>query len=144
MTSFTRWMRFNLIGVAGFAVQLSTLAALTWLTTLPLAVCVALAVLTAVAHNFLWHERYTWPPPPPASSAANVSGARSPRTRATRWLAFTLSNGAISLSSNIFATTALVFLFPRLPLLLANAVAVALTSLLNFLVADRAIFRSPA
>lgn len=128
--TFQRWIRFNIVGVAGFAVQLSTLALLARATDLPIALCVAVAVLTAVTHNFLAHEHYTW--------------RRSAHGRAARWLAFTLSNGALSLLSNLLITVTLVSLAPRLPVLLANGAAVAVSSLLNFLIADRAIFRQPA
>lgn len=144
----TRWLRFNLVGVAGFAVQLATLAVLTHVTPWPLGVCVALAVLAAIAHNFFWHERYTWPSTSgavrrlddPADGRAAACAHR--RARAKRCLAFTLTNGAMSLLSNVVITTAVATLFARLPLLLANAIAVALTSLVNFLIADRAIFHS--
>lgn len=121
-----RWLRFNLVGVGGFVVQLSALAALTRVVRLPVAAGVALAVLAAVAHNFYWHERYTW--------------RRSAPGRAARFLAFAGANGALSLVSNIVMTTALTSL-TGLPVLPANGIAVACTSLLTFAIADRAIFR---
>ena len=61
MTPLARWLRFNMVGIAGFAVQMLTLAALDRWSAAPTAVAVTLAVLAAVSHNFLWHERVTWP-----------------------------------------------------------------------------------
>ena len=57
--SAPRWMRFNLVGAVGIGVQLAML----WLLTalgVPYLMATALAVETAVLHNFLWHQRFTW------------------------------------------------------------------------------------
>ena len=54
-----RFGRFNLVGLAGFVVQLGLLHALTRWTAWPLPVSVAVAVLVTVTHNFAWHVRYT-------------------------------------------------------------------------------------
>ena len=128
MRSTTRWVRFNLVGVAGFVVQLLTLAAVTtWLGMTP-SVAVPLAVFIAVSHNFLWHERVTWP-----------GQRRDGRLR--RWLSFNLSNGLISVVTNIMVTT-LIVAATGAPLLVANAMAVVTASVLNFLVSDRYVFRT--
>ena len=126
-TTSARWLRFNLVGVLGFAVQMGVL----WLLTSWLGVradaAVALAVLAAVSHNFVWHERVTWP---------GLPG----RTRAARWLSFHVSTGLVSLTGNL-VLTAVVMRATRWPAVPANVVAVVLLSLLNYWVSDRVIFR---
>ena len=55
-----RWLKFNLVGGIGIAVQLLALVLLKTGLHLNYLVATALAVETAVIHNFLWHERFTW------------------------------------------------------------------------------------
>jgi dolichol-phosphate mannosyltransferase len=124
----TRWVRFNLVGVAGFVIQMLTLAAVTRWLGMGTSVAVALAVFVAVSHNFLWHELVTWP-----------GQLRQGRLR--RWLSFNLSNGLISVVTNVVVTT-LVAAATGAPLLAANAVAVVMASAVNFIVSDRYIFRT--
>jgi putative flippase GtrA len=123
-----RWLRFNLIGVMGFALQTLTLWTLVHWSGLPSSLSVAIAVLVAVSHNFLWHERFTW--------------HDRPRTeRARRWLSFNASNGLISLITNV-GLTLVVIQLTGLPVVASNVVAVISASLLNFLIADRLVFRA--
>ena len=123
----SRWLRFNLVGVAGFAVQMLTLAALTHGLGVPAGIAVPVAVLITVSHNFLWHERVTWP--------------RSVRRgRFQRWVSFNVSTGIVSVVTNM-AVTPIVIAIVGLPLLVANAIAVVMTSALNFFLSDRLIFR---
>jgi len=130
MAPAMRWVRFNLVGVAGFAVQMLTLAAVTrWLGVRP-SVAVVVAVLVAVSHNFVWHERVTWP-----------GQRRDGRLR--RWLSFNLSNGLISVVTNVIVTT-LIVAATGAPLLVANAMAVVMASVVNFLVSDRYVFTGAA
>jgi putative flippase GtrA len=119
-----RFGRFNLVGLAGFVVQLGLLHALTRWTSWPLAACVAVAVLMTVTHNFFWHVRYTWP----------GTGDRW----IVRWLAFAGSNGAVSLVTNLVVTTALAGL--GVPVLAANAASVGAAALVNFVMSDRLVF----
>jgi putative flippase GtrA len=122
-----RWIRFNLIGVMGFALQTATLWTLVHWSGLPSSVSVAIAVLVAVSHNFLWHERFTW--------------RDRPRTeRARRWLSFNISTGVISLITNV-GVTMVVMTLTGLPVVASNIIAVVSASLLNFLIADRLVFR---
>jgi putative flippase GtrA len=121
----TRWLTFNLVGVAGFMIQLLTLAAATRLGV-GMSLAVPLAVLVAVSHNFVWHERVTWP------------GQRREQ-RMRRWLSFNLSTGLVSVVTNVVVTTLLVALTAA-PLLVANAAAVVIASVVNFLVSDRYVF----
>src|SRR5687768_4557694 len=118
MTPLARWLRFNTVGIAGFAVQMLILAALdTWFAA-PTAVAVTLAVLAAVSHNFLWHERVTWPGQPHEG-------------RWRRWLSFNLSTGVVSVGVNLIVTTIAVSTTGA-PLLASNMIAVATASLVNF------------
>lgn len=121
-----RWIRFNLVGVAGFVVQMLTLAVAAGVLGLRPGIAVSIAVLVAVTHNFFWHERVTWP------------GQRR-EGRARRWLSFYLSNGLISLVTNVVVTTTIVEV-TGVPLLAGNAMAVLLASVVNFVVSDHYIF----
>jgi putative flippase GtrA len=125
MSPRQRWLRFNAVGVAGFGVQIAIVAVLAHVGV-PAAIAVAAAVFGAVSHNFLWHEHVTW-------------RARSRAGRARRWLSFNLSNGLVSLVSNVVLTTLLVGATGA-PLVAANIVAVVTSSLLNFYIADRLVF----
>ena len=126
MTPRMRWIRFNVVGVAGFAVQIVTLSLLVRCAGLTTSVAVAVAVMVAVSHNFVWHEHFTWPNQP-----------RDGRLR--RWLSFHVSTGVLSVITNVGATT-LVMTLTGLPVVAANIVAVALASIVNFLVSDRLVF----
>ena len=57
---FLRWLKFNFVGAIGIAVQLGALAFFRSVLQLDYLLATALAVETAVIHNFLWHERFTW------------------------------------------------------------------------------------
>jgi putative flippase GtrA len=130
MRQTTRWLRFNLVGVAGFVLQMLTLAVVTRWLGVATSVAVPIAVLVAVSHNFLWHERVTWP-------------GRQREGRLRRWLSFNLSNGLISVVTNV-VVTAVIVATTGTPLLLANAIAVVMASAVNFLVSDRYVFSSAA
>ena len=122
--TLARFGRFNLVGVAGFVLQLALLHALTRLTSWPLAACVAVAVLATVSHNFVWHVHYTW---------------RGTTDRwLARWVAFNLSNGAVSLVTNVIVTTAVAAL--GVPVLAANVAAVGTAAIVNFFLSDRLVF----
>jgi putative flippase GtrA len=121
-----RWIRFNVVGAVGFVLQIVTLSLLVRCTGLTTSVAVTVAVLIAVSHNFVWHELFTWPNQP-----------REGRLR--RWLSFHVSTGVISVVTNVGATT-LVMGLTGLPVVAANVVAVAMASIVNFLVSDRLVF----
>jgi len=126
MTERARWLRFNAVGVAGFAVQMLTLAALERWFAVPAGVAVTVAVLAAVSHNFLWHEHVTWPGQPNEG-------------RWRRWLSFNVSTGAVSVATNLIVTT-IVAAATGASLLVSNVMAVVSASLVNFWVSDRAVF----
>lgn len=56
----TRWLKFNLVGGIGIVVQMLTLVMLKTGLHFNYLLATALAVETAVIHNFFWHERFTW------------------------------------------------------------------------------------
>ncbi len=93
----------------------------------------ALAVETAVIHNFLWHERFTWRDRPSAHARESLR----------RFLKFNATNGAVSIVGNLLIMRALVGGF-RMNYVAANLVAVGVCSLANFLLSDRVEFEREA
>lgn len=128
-----RWLKFNLIGALGIAVQLTLLLGLKSGFHLNYLLATALAVETAVVHNFLWHERYTW------ADRVHPSWQRSP----PRLLRFNLAAGGVSIAGNLPLMRLLVGL-GHMNYLIANAIAIASCSLLNFLVSEEWIFEVEA
>jgi len=121
-----RPVRFAAVGLLGFAVQLVSLWALTspagwkWLPA------TVVSVELAVVHNYLWHARWTW---------RDRGGPRIPR-----FARFQSSTGVLSLLGNVM----LMALFASaigLPAVIANALTVTVIAVLNFLIADRWVFR---
>jgi putative flippase GtrA len=127
---FSRWMKFNLVGGIGIGVQLAALTVLHSVLHLNYLLATALAVETAVIHNFLWHARLTW--------------SDRPSLRFTllliRFARFNATNGAVSILGNIVLMQLLVAEF-RLNYVLANLIAISICSLLNFVLSDRFVFR---
>lgn len=123
-----RFLRFNLVGAIGIAVQLGTLELLRR-AGVEYLVATLFAVEAAVVHNFIWHERYTW---------RDRAGALRSELLA-RLVRFHLTNGAVSLVGNALAMRWLVgeLHFPVLP---ANLIAITACCLLNFLLSDRVVF----
>jgi len=129
-----RWCRvtpFITVGAIGFVVQISTLAALTSLAHWNWLPATALSVELAVLHNFLWHERWTW-------TDRTVGAASAPFARLLR---FHVSNGLISIAGNAALMAWLVGIL-GMPAVPANALAVGAMSVLNFVMADRWVFRA--
>jgi putative flippase GtrA len=128
-----RWIRFNFVGLLGVGVQLAALAALKSGLGLGYLTATALAVETAVLHNFVWHERFTW-------KDRSKGGARAV---ALRLLRFHLGNGLISILGNLALMRVLTG-WLRWHYMPANLAAIAVCSLLNFLVSERYVFRITA
>jgi putative flippase GtrA len=120
-----RWFKFNLVGGIGIAVQLLALVVLKAGLHCNYLVATALAVETAVIHNFLWHERYTW---------ADRSGAGF-----TRFLKFNLTTGLFSIGGNMVLMKLLVDL-GQMDYLPANGIAITACSAVNFVVSDGYVF----
>jgi putative flippase GtrA len=127
--TFFRWLKFNAVGAIGVIVQLMVLAVFRSWLKLDYLPATALAVELTVIHNFLWHERFTWPD--------------RPSVRRMQWFArmikFNVSNGAISLVGNIFLMSLLVGEL-KFNYLASNMVAIVSCSLVNFLLGDRFVF----
>jgi len=123
-----RFLRFNAVGVLGFAVQLGVLALLVHAGLHYLA-ATALAVEVAILHNFVWHERWTWADRP----------AGSERTRLGRLARFHAVNGGVSIAGNLLLMPVLVRVC-GIPVLTANATAVLVCALVNFSGAERLVF----
>ena len=116
----TRWLKFNAVGIAGAAVQLSVLYTLTRFDVHYL-IATALAVEAAVLHNYFWHVRWTW------------------KGRAGSLWRFHAANGLVSIVSNLIWMRLLTG-WMEVPPVPANLAAIALTSLANFLLGERWVF----
>jgi putative flippase GtrA len=125
-----RWLRFNAVGALGIGVQLAVLLGLRSGFHLSYLLATAVAVEAAVVHNFLWHERYTW--------ADRVEP--SWRKSLPRLLRFNLSNGAVSMVGNLALMKAMVGV-GHVNYLVANGIAIAVCSLVNFLVSEEWVFQ---
>ena len=129
-----RWCRvtpFITVGVIGFVVQIAALAALTSLAHWNWLPATVVSVELAVLHNFLWHERWTW-------TDRTVAAASAPFARLLR---FHVANGLISIAGNAALMAWLVGIL-GVPAVPANALAVGAMSVLNFVMADRWVFRA--
>ena len=112
----------------GVAVQLVTLVSLTGALGLNYLIATVLAVETAILHNFVWHEHWTW-----RDRRAGVHG------RWTRLASFNLVTGALSISGNV-TFTALYVSTLGVHYAIANLMAIATCSLLTFVASDRFVF----
>ncbi len=124
-----RWLKFNAVGLAGFAVQIGALRFFSLTLGWHYLLATALAVEAAIVHNFLWHQRFTW-----------KDDARAGwRSSMQRFLEFNLSCGVLSLSGNLLLMRWLVGAI-GLPQFLASLISVTACSVANFMVSDRFIF----
>jgi len=119
LNAFIRWWKFNLVGGMGMVVQLAVLAAISRLAPGHYLVASAVAVELAVLHNFVWHVRFTW------RDRHNESLFLSQLVR------FHLSNGLVSMLGNLLLMRILVR-EARMPLLVANGIAILCCSVVNF------------
>jgi putative flippase GtrA len=129
--SLLRWLKFNLVGGIGIGVQLTALATFRSVFHLDYLLATALAVESAVIHNFLWHERFTWVDRPPERLNQSLS----------RFAKFNVSNGLVSLVGNLVIMRALVGGLEA-NYMGANLLAVAACSIVNYLLSDRFVFES--
>lgn len=124
------WIKFNVVGVAGFALQSAALFVLTHTGySISYLAATAVAVELAVLNNFIWHQRWTWSDRPTA-------------TRKETWqrlAKFNVTTGLVSLTGNLVLMSLLVGRF-RLPISGANVITVIACSLLSFFLADRFAF----
>jgi putative flippase GtrA len=122
-----RWLKFNTVGAIGIGVQLAALALLKSALHVEILWATAAAVEIAVLHNFIWHERWTWKDR--AGSHVLVRLAR-----------FNLTTGAMSIVSNLLCMRLLVAQL-HMQYLVANLLAIAVTSIANFLLSELFVFR---
>lgn len=127
-----RFLRFNAASALGIGVQLGALWVLMhWLDVGYLAATI-LAVLAAVAHNFVWHWRWTW-----ADRAIPLRGVPAALAR------FVAANGAVSIVGNVLVMAILVRV-AGVPAVAANLIAIALCGLINYWLGDTIVFRDVA
>jgi putative flippase GtrA len=122
-----RWLKFNTVGLIGIAVQLAGLAVLKSLLHVPILWATAIAVEIAVLHNFVWHERWTWK-------------GRTNSHVLVRLARFNLTTGAMSIVSNLICMRLLVGRF-HIQYIVANLIAIGVTSIANFLLSELFVFR---
>jgi putative flippase GtrA len=127
MSTFLRWCRFNLVGAAGMVVQLGALAVLTRLAPGHYLCASAAAVELTLVHNFVWHLRYTW------------RDRRGDSAILAQFVRFHLSNGLVSMLGNL-ALMHILVAEARLPVLVANGLAILCCSLVNFCLGDHWAF----
>jgi putative flippase GtrA len=128
-TVLLRWLKFNLVGGIGIAVQFVALVLLKSVFHFHYLAATALAVEAAVVHNFVWHEQFTW------SDRVQMSWRRS----LPRFARFNLTTGAVSILGNL-ALMKVIVGYGGMNYLLANALAIVLCSLANFLVSEHWVF----
>jgi putative flippase GtrA len=126
----SHWIKFNIVGVFGFALQTGVLFALTHgALRVSYLAATAIAVELAVLNNFAWHQRWTWSDRPAATTKQTLH----------RLAKFNITTGLVSIAGNLVIMNLLVGRF-GLPITGANLASVAGCSLLNFVLADRFAF----
>jgi putative flippase GtrA len=125
-----RCLRFNLVGAIGIVVQLAMLFLLKSIFHCNYLLATGFAVEAAVINNFLWHERYTW------ADRVLPSWQESP----LRLLRFNFANGGISIVGNLALMKGMAGL-AHMNYLAADAIAIALCCLANFMLSDDWVFR---
>jgi len=124
--TLTHWLRFNLVGAIGIAVQLSALTLFNHIARGHYLVASAAALELTLLHNFIWHLHYTW----------RDTTHHRPLIQLLR---FHLSSGLVSLIGNL-ALMRLLVSQTHLPVLAANAIAIACCSLTNFCISHKWVF----
>ena len=128
-SGFLRWCKFNFVGAIGVGIQFATLFFLKSIFHLNYLWATGIAVEAAIVHNFVWHEQFTW-------------GDRvqpSWRSSLARFIRFNMTTGLVSLVGNLALMRVMVG-FGAMNYLVANAMAIALCSVANFMVSDRWVF----
>jgi putative flippase GtrA len=122
-------MKFNAVGGIGIGVQGAVLLYLKSGFHLSYLVATALAVEAAVAHNYFWHERFTW------GDRVRVTWRQS----MLRFVRFNFTIGAVSILGNV-ALMKLLVDAAHLNYFLANAITIPACSVVNFVVSNRVVF----
>ena len=128
------WVKFNLVGLLGFALQTGVLFVLTHVTPqVSYLAATATAVELAVLNNFVWHQRWTWKDRPSLTIKDTLR----------RLVKFNLTSGLFSIIGNLVFMSLLV---GRLGLAIgpANLTSVVACSIVSFVLADRIAFECNA
>lgn len=136
-STMVRWCKFSAVGGMGILVQFAALFFLKSVMHFDYLFATAIAVEAAVVHNFVWHEQFTW------ADRTTPDRAESWRRSLPRLLRFNLTNGAVSILGNLALMKVMVGQ-GHMNYLLANAIAIALCSLANFLVSETWVFEERA
>lgn len=139
-----RWWKFNFVGAIGIGVQFAALFLLKSVLGFDYLFATAFAVEAAVVHNFVWHEQFTWADRIKLDRIQPDGIVRhglepSWRQSLPRFLRFNLTAGAVSLIGNLALMKVMVGQ-GHMNYLLANAIAITLCSIANFLVSDEWVF----
>lgn len=145
-STLVRWCRFNFVGGIGVGVQFVALFLLKGVFCFNYLAATALAVEAAVVHNFVWHEQFTWVDrvKPERTKPDRLRPDRTGptwRPSLARFLRFNLTSGAVSILGNLALMRVMVGQ-GHMNYLAANAIAITLCSLANFLVSDEWVFRN--
>jgi putative flippase GtrA len=153
-STFARWWKFNFVGAIGIGVQFAALFVLKSVLGFDYLFATAFAVEAAVVHNFVWHEQFTW------ADRIKLDRIKLDRIKLdrikpdgikrqglepswleslSRFLRFNLTTGAVSIVGNLALMKVMVG-EGHMNYLLANAIAIALCSIANFLVSDTWVF----
>jgi putative flippase GtrA len=131
LNTLFRWGKFNVVGAMGMVLQLAALAFSDRCAPGHYLIASAAAVELAILHNFVWHLHYTW---------RDRHDGSPPLVRLLR---FHLSNGLVSMVGNLVLMRILVQ-EARLPILVADSIAILFCSMINFCLGDRWVFRDRA
>ena len=123
-----RWGVFNIVGLAGFGVQITLVTVLTRAWGWHYLQATTAAMAWVIAQNYVAHARWTWADRPPSTS-------REARLRPLRYAAAK----SVSLSANVLLTAAFVT-HARLAPELATTIAIVICAAFNYLAADRIVF----
>jgi putative flippase GtrA len=127
MNPFLRWGKFNLVGAIGMAVQLAALQLFHRFMPRHTLYAAAAAVELTLLHNFTWHLHFTW------------SDRRNNSRLLQQLVRFHLSNGLVSMVGNLLLLHWLLYA-TRLPLLVANFIAILCCSIVNFFLGNNWAF----
>ena len=125
-----RWLAFNGVGALGVLVQLAAVTIFVRTLHAPYLWATAAAVESALLHNFLLHQRWTWRDRP----------ARSARELLIRLLRFHALNGLVSLAGNIVIAALLTGGLGVDPVV-SNFAAILSCAMLNFVASERLVFK---
>lgn len=128
MNTLIRWLKFNLVGAIGVAIQLAALALFNRLAPGHYLCTTAVAIEFTLLHNFVWHLHFTW------------RDRRDDSEVLAQLVRFHLSNGLVSMLGNLILMRLLVQQ-AHLPILLANVVAILCCGILNFILSNHWAFR---